>query len=301
MENQQEKNQTDYNCPDIGTVIEKMPWKANPERDKVLSGFCNLDRLIGGFESGNLIIVGARPGMGKTAFALSMARNIAIQQNKPIAFFSMEMSDIDLVARFISSETGLNVQRLKAGELNESERSLLATKIDALAKAPIFIDDPVILDTFELRERCHQLKQKHDIQMVFVDYLQLMQGKGTGTCANRKYDFTKTTLQLKALAKELKLPVLVTSQLSRVARTCECTKQPQLSQLRKFGDVEQNADVVMLIHRPDYYGESEDENGNSILGMADILLEKHRNGPTGVARLKFVREFVRFEDPNYKT
>ncbi|MCL2682963.1 MAG: replicative DNA helicase [Bacteroidales bacterium] len=264
----------------------------------VPSGFTSLDRITNGFQKSTLVILAARPAMGKTAFALSIARNIAVQQKKAIAFFSLEMSDIELVTRLISSEAGLNAQKLKTGNLKDYEWTQLTTKIDGLAKAPIFIDDSAALNMFELRAKCRRLKQKYDIQMVFVDYLQLMQGSAD-TRGNREQEISKISRQLKALAKELKIPVLAMSQLSRAVETRGNSKRPQLSDLRESGAIEQDADIVMFIHRPEYYGVTEDESGNSMLGMADILLEKHRSGPTGIARLKFIKEFAKFDNPDY--
>jgi replicative DNA helicase len=295
--------QTDYS--DMSTLVRRAIEEVKSARshedgisaNAVPSGFTALDRLTNGFQKSTLVILAARPAMGKTALALSMARNIAVKQNKAIAFFSLEMSDIELITRLISSEAGLNAQKLKTGQLQDYEWTQLTTKIDALAKAPIFIDDSAALNMFELRAKCRRLKQKHNIQMVFVDYLQLMQGsveRGT-----REQEISKISRQLKALAKELKIPVLAMSQLSRAVETRGNSKRPQLSDLRESGAIEQDADIVMFIHRPEYYGQTEDESGNSMLGMADILLEKHRSGPTGTARLKFIREFAKFDNPDY--
>jgi replicative DNA helicase len=264
----------------------------------VPSGFTSLDRITNGFQKSTLVILAARPAMGKTAFALSIARNIAIQQKKPIAFFSLEMSAVELVTRLIASETGLNAQKLKTGQLQDYEWTQLTTKIDALANAPIFIDDSAALNMFELRAKCRRLQHQHKIQMVFVDYLQLMQGSAD-TRGNREQEISKISRQLKALAKELKIPVLAMSQLSRAVETRGNSKRPQLSDLRESGAIEQDADIVMVIHRPEYYGVTEDESGNSMLGMADILLEKHRSGPTGTARLKFIKEFAKFDNPDF--
>ena len=294
------------NYSDMGTLVHRAIEEVKSARshedgisaNAVPSGFASLDRITNGFQRSTLIILAARPAMGKTAFALSIARNIAVQQKKAIAFFSLEMSDMELVTRLISSEAGLNAQKLKTGNLQEYEWTQLMTKTDALSKAPIFIDDSAALNMFELRAKCRRLKQKHDIQMVFVDYLQLMQGSAD-TRGNREQEISKISRQLKALAKELRIPVFAMSQLSRAVETRGNSKRPQLSDLRESGAIEQDADVVMFIHRPEIYGITEDERGNSTLGMADILLEKHRSGPTGVARLKFIKEFAKFDNPDY--
>jgi len=291
---------------DMGTLVHgaiKQIHAAKSQEDgigahAVPSGFTALDRITNGFQRSTLIILAARPAMGKTAFALSIARDIAVRQNKPIAFFSLEMSDMELVTRLISSEAGLNAQKLKTGNLQDYEWTQLTTKTGELSKAPIFIDDSAALNMFELRAKCRRLQQKHGIQMVFVDYLQLMQGSAD-TRGNREQEISKISRQLKALAKELNIPVLAMSQLSRAVETRGNSKKPQLSDLRESGAIEQDADIVMFIHRPEYYGVTEDESGNSMLGMADILIEKHRSGPTGTARLRFIKEFAKFANPDY--
>jgi replicative DNA helicase len=300
----EESFRTDYT--DMGALVrevftgvgEARSHEDGISKNAVPSGFPSLDKYTNGFQKSTLIILAARPAMGKTALALSMARNIAIQQKKPIAFFSLEMSAVELVTRLISSETGLSAQKLKTGQLQEYEWTQLTTKVDALEKAPIYIDDSPSLNMFELRAKCRRLKQKQKIEMVFVDYLQLMQGSAN-LRGNRVLEVTEISRQLKSLAKELNIPVLALSQLSRNVESRGNAKIPQLSDLRDSGSIEQDADIVMFIHRPEYYNITEDENGNSMLGMADILLEKHRSGPTGKARLKFIKEFAKFDNPDY--
>ncbi len=267
----------------------------------VPSGFVDLDRTTAGFQPGTLIILAARPAMGKTAFALSIARNIAVDMKKPIAFFSLEMTAVELVMRLISSESGISGDRLKKGEkLPDWEKNQLYARSQVLTEAPIYIDDTPQLSIFELRAKCRRLKQQHDIQMVFIDYLQLMQGGGDlPRNGNREQEISMISRQLKALSKELQVPVLALSQLSRAVETRGGTKKPQLSDLRESGAIEQDADIVMFIYRPEYYQIMEDDRGSTI-GMADIIIAKHRSGETGEVRLKFVSKFARFENRDYE-
>ncbi len=259
----------------------------------VPSGFPELDRVTNGWQKGTLLILAARPAMGKTAFALTMARNIAVDFKKPVAFFSLEMSAIELVTRLISSETMLSSQKLKKGDLRLDEWQQLNTLVEGLSNAPLYIDDTPALTMFELRAKCRRLKQKHNIEMVFVDYLQLMQGSSDQR-GNREQEISSISRQLKALSKELKIPVLALSQLSRSVETRGGSKKPQLSDLRESGAIEQDADIVMFIYRPEYYKIDSDEKGPTA-GMADILLEKHRSGPTGDVRLRFKSQYAKFE------
>ena len=260
----------------------------------VPSGFTQLDRVTSGWQKSNLVILAARPSMGKTAFALTMARNIAVDFKKPVAFFSLEMSAVELVMRLISSETQLTSEKLKKGALEDYEWEQLNSKIATLVDAPLFIDDTPALTIFELRAKCRRLKQKHDIQMIFIDYLQLMQGSAEAR-GNREQEISTISRQLKSLAKELRVPVLALSQLSRAVETRGGTKKPILSDLRESGAIEQDADIVMFIYRPEYYKLDSDEKGDT-RGMADVIIAKHRNGPTDEVRLRFVSKFAKFMD-----
>ena len=260
----------------------------------VPSGFTSLDRLTSGWQKANLIILAARPSMGKTAFALTMARNIAVDFKKPIAFFSLEMSAVELVTRLISSESLLAADKLKKGSLKDYEWEQLNSKINSLIEAPLFIDDTPALTIFELRAKCRRLKQKHDIQMVFIDYLQLMQGTSDSK-GNREQEISTISRQLKALAKELRIPILALSQLSRAVETRGGTKKPILSDLRESGAIEQDADIVMFIFRPEYYKIDSDEKGDTA-GRADIIIAKHRNGPTDEIHLRFINHYAKFSD-----
>ncbi len=255
------------------------------------SGFPELDRLTSGWQKGTLLILAARPGMGKTAFALTMARNIAVDFKRPVAVFSLEMSSVELVTRLISGETRISGRKLKQGKLEDFEWQWLNSKVGPLSEAPLYIDDTPGLSMFELRAKCRRLKQQHDVQMVFIDYLQLMRG-GDAYKGNREQEISQISRQLKALAKELKIPILALSQLSRAVETRGGDKKPQLSDLRESGAIEQDADMVMFIYRPEYYGMTDD---TQVEGAADLLIEKHRSGKTGVVHLRFVKEYVRFE------
>ena len=262
----------------------------------VPSGYAALDRVTTGWQKSDLIILAARPAMGKTAFALSMARNIAVDHDKPVAVFSLEMSAVQLVTRLISSETELDASKLKKGDLKEYEWHQLNSKIHSLTDAKIFIDDTPALSIFELRAKCRRLKQQHDIQMVFVDYLQLMT-LGKDNRGNREQEISSISRSLKALAKELNVPVLTLSQLSRAVETRPGgSRRPILSDLRESGAIEQDADIVMFIYRPEYYGIEQFEDGNTSKGAAEIIIAKHRNGPTADVRLRFIDRFAKFED-----
>ena len=261
----------------------------------VPSGYTELDRITQGWQKSDLIILAARPSMGKTAFALNMARNAAVDFNKPIAFFSLEMSSVQLVTRLISSETSLTADKLRTGRLEEYEWQQLNTKVTPLINAKIFIDDTPQLSVFDLRAKCRRLKQQHDIQMIFIDYLQLMTAK-TEKNGNREQEISNISRSLKSLAKELNIPVLALSQLSRSVETRPGSKKPILSDLRESGAIEQDADMVLFIYRPEYYGLSEDEDHSSTKGKAVVSIAKHRNGKLGDVELRFVGQYARFED-----
>ena len=261
----------------------------------VPSGYTELDRITQGWQKSDLIILAARPSMGKTAFALNMARNAAVDFNKPIAFFSLEMSSVQLVTRLISSETSLTADKLRTGRLEEYEWQQLNTKVTPLINAKIFIDDTPQLSVFDLRAKCRRLKQQHDIQMIFIDYLQLMTAK-TEKNGNREQEISNISRSLKSLAKELNIPVLALSQLSRSVETRPGSKKPILSDLRESGAIEQDADMVLFIYRHEYYGLSEDEDHSSTKGKAVVSIAKHRNGKLGDVELRFVGQYARFED-----
>lgn len=260
----------------------------------VPSGFTSLDRITSGWQKTDLIIVAARPSMGKTAFVLSMARNMAVEHRKPVGVFSLEMSSLQLVNRLLASETELGSEKIKNGRLQAWEWTHFNRKLNILEDAPIFIDDTPALSVFEFRAKCRRLKMQHDISAVVVDYLQLMTA-GSDNRGSREQEVSMISRSLKAIAKELDIPILALSQLNRSVESRE-GKRPQLSDLRESGAIEQDADIVCFIHRPEYYGITEDESGNSLIGVAEIIIAKHRNGAVGDVQLSFKKQLARFAD-----
>jgi len=259
------------------------------------SGFTDLDRVTSGWQKSDLIILASRPGMGKTALVLSMARNIAVDFNIPVAFFSLEMSSIQLVTRLISSETQLSASKLKKGNLENYEWEQLNAKIGKLIDAPLFIDDTPALSIFELRAKCRRLKAQHDIQLIIVDYIQLMSTGGDNQ-GNREQEISAISRSLKSLSKELNVPIITLSQLNRSVETRTGSKRPILSDLRESGAIEQDADLVLFIYRPEYYKIDQDEDGNSTKGLAKLIIAKHRNGALAEIKLQFIDKFARFTD-----
>lgn len=262
----------------------------------VPSGFTDLDRVTSGWQKTDLIVLAARPGMGKTAFTLSMARNMAVDHKKPVAIFSLEMGAVQLVTRLVASESQLPAEKLRKGDLQDYEWEQLHARIAALEEAPVFIDDTPALSVFELRAKCRRLKEQHGIEMVMIDYIQLMTIGGGETRGNREQEISTISRSLKALAKELDVPVIVLSQLNRSVETRTGTKRPMLSDLRESGAIEQDADIVMFIYRPEYYKIDQYEDGTPTQGKGDIIIAKHRNGALADVRLRFVAQFARFED-----
>lgn len=259
------------------------------------SGFTQLDRITLGWQKSELIIIASRPGMGKTALALSMARNAAVDFNKQVALFSLEMSSIQLVTRLISSETQLSANKLKRGTLAEHEWHQLNAKISSLIDANLFIDDTPALTIFELRAKSRRLKAQHNIELIIIDYLQLMSGTGEAK-GNREQEISNISRSLKSLAKELNVPIIALSQLSRAVETRGGTKKPILSDLRESGAIEQDADMVLFIYRPEYYNIEEYEDGNTTTGIAEINIAKNRNGPLADIRLRFIKNYAKFVD-----
>lgn len=259
----------------------------------VPTGFYDLDEILGGFQKSDFVIVAARPSMGKTALALTLARNAAVQHNVPIALFSLEMSTVQLVTRLICAEGRLNAHQVRTGKLPAEDARQIAISGGKLKKAPLFIDDSPAQSILEVRAKCRRLKSEHKIGMVMIDYLQLMQGPARSE--SREREISQISQSLKALAKELEIPVIALAQLNRAveART---DKRPLLSDLRESGSLEQDADVVMFINRPEYYGIETYEDGSSTEGISEIIVAKHRNGPTGLVKLRFVKDYARFEN-----
>lgn len=264
----------------------------------VPSGFSKLDQMTSGWQKSDLIIIAARPSMGKTAFALAMARNAALHPQNPVgvAIFSLEMSSQQLAQRMLTSEARVDAQAARTGRLRDDDWPRLARAAGKLSDAGIFIDDTPGLSVLELRAKCRRLKAEHDIGLVIVDYLQLMHGTTSSKNSNREQEIAHISRSLKGLAKELDVPVIALSQLSRAVETRGGDKRPQLADLRESGSIEQDADVVAFIYRAERYGITVDENGNSTEGMAEIIVGKQRNGPIGDVRLAFVHQFARFEN-----
>jgi len=283
----------------MGKAIKELEEKKNQKDGLtgVPSGFSALDRVTSGWQPSDLVIIAARPGMGKTAFVVSAMRNAAVEFKKPVAIFSLEMSSLQLVNRLISAEAELDSEKIKKGNLADYEWAQLNHKISALSSAPIYIDDTPGLSIRELRTKCRRLKAHHDISMIIIDYLQLMtgntDGKGGG---NREQEIASISRALKGIAKELNVPVLALSQLSRSVETRGGDKKPQLSDLRESGSIEQDADMVIFLYRPEYYKITEDEMGNPTQGTGEVIIAKHRNGSLETVQLKFIGKFTKFAD-----
>jgi replicative DNA helicase len=268
------------------------------------SGFKELDKITSGWQNSDLIIIAARPAMGKTAFVLSMAKNMAVNFNIPVAVFSLEMSNVQLVNRLIVNVAELPGEKIKTGNLVDYEWVQLDSKINKLYDAPIYIDDTPSLSVFELRTKARRLVKEHKVKCVIIDYLQLMNASGMGT-GSREQEVSTISRSLKGLAKELNIPIIALSQLNRnlESRTSQPrggnfsdAKRPQLSDLRESGAIEQDADIVCFIHRPEYYKIFQDEHGNDLTGKAEIIIAKHRNGSTGDVLLEFKSKFARFQN-----
>ncbi len=259
----------------------------------VPTGFYELDELLGGFQKSDLIIVAARPSMGKTAFALTLARNAAIDHGVPIGIFSLEMATMQLIIRMLCAEGRLNAHLVRTGKLPSEEGVKLSKNAHKLINAPLYVDDSPSQTVLEIRAKARRLKAEKNIGMIIIDYLQLMQGPPKAE--SREREISHISRSLKALAKELNIPVIALAQLNRAveART---DKRPQLSDLRESGSIEQDADVVIFLNRPEYYGLDKDENGESNEGVAEIIIGKQRNGPTGTVKLAFIKEYARFEN-----
>ena len=264
----------------------------------VATGFEKLDALTSGWQPSDLIIIAARPGMGKTALTLSMARNIAVTKQTPVAFFSLEMSSVQLITRLISSETGLSSEKLRTGKLASHEWEQLNVKVGDLERAPLFIDDTPSLSIFDLRAKARRLSSQHGIKLIVVDYLQLMTAGTSNKSGNREQEISTISRNLKALAKELNIPVIALSQLSRAVETRGGTKRPLLSDLRESGAIEQDADIVSFIYRPEYYGidEWDDDERTPSEGQAEFIVAKHRNGGLDNIRLKFIGNLGKFDN-----
>lgn len=262
------------------------------------TGFAGLDDMTSGWQASDLVIIAGRPAMGKTSFALSIAKNVAVDYHVPTAFFSLEMNNVQLVNRLISNVCEVSGHKILTGQLDDEDWKRLDTKIRALTGAPIYIDDTPGLSIFELRTKARRLVREKGVKLIMIDYLQLMNANGM-KFGSRQEEVSTISRSLKGLAKELNVPVLALSQLSRNVENREGLegKRPQLSDLRESGAIEQDADMVLFVHRPEYYRIYQDEKGNDLHGMAQIIIAKHRKGATGDVLLNFRGEFTRFQDP----
>ncbi len=270
--------------------------KNEGEFNGVPSGFTGIDRVTLGWQPSDLIIVAARPSMGKTAFTLSMARNVAVDHQRAVAFFSLEMSATQLMMRLIVAESGLDSRAVKSGQLTPEQWRHLESSIKPFQNAPLYIDDTPALSVFEFRSKVRRLKKLNKIELIVIDYLQLMTGP-QGSQGNREQEVASISRTLKAIAKELEVPIIALSQLNRAAELRGGSKKPQLSDLRESGAIEQDADIVAFIHRPEYFGMKVDEDNIPLPpGLAEFILAKHRNGATDTIRLKFRKEQAKFMD-----
>lgn len=301
----------DYNSIDtvlVNTIkrIEDLRQR-NEDVTGVPSGFSHLDRVTYGWQNTDLIILAARPAVGKTAFALNLARNAAMHPTKPtpVALFSLEMSAGQLVQRILSAESEIWLEKIARGKMEEHEmKQLYARGIQRLSQAPLYIDDTPALNIFELRAKCRRLRNKHNIGLIIIDYLQLMSGTGENRTANREQEISNISRNLKSLAKELNVPIIALSQLSRAVEqrgAKEGSRIPQLSDLRESGAIEQDADMVMFLYRPEYYDINSNAEGENIKGLTEVKIAKHRNGSLETVKLKALLHIQKFtnwdEDP----
>jgi replicative DNA helicase len=290
------------NFDDIDTVLAKTITRIEDLRNKqedisgVPTGFPSLDRVTYGWQPTDLIILAARPSVGKTAFALNLARSAALHPTKPVGvgFFSLEMSSSQLVQRILSAESGIMLEKISRGKLEDHEMQQLYTKgINRLAQAPIYIDDTAALNIFEFRAKARRLVNKHNVGMIIIDYLQLMSGSGDRQ-SNREQEISRISRDLKGLAKELQVPIIALSQLSRAVETRKESKMPQLSDLRESGAIEQDADMVMFLYRPEYYEINQNEHGESNRGETHVRIAKHRNGSLETIKLRALLHIQKF-------
>jgi len=265
----------------------------------ISSGIDSIDRLTHGWQKTDLIIIAARPSMGKTAFVVSCAKSAAINFDIPVVIFSLEMSDIQLTNRMIAGETDTHVEKLLTHNLSEEDERRIDQLIGPLNDAKLIIDDTAGLNIFEFRAKCRRLKADQNIQLIIVDYLQLMEGKKDGRSGNREQEISSITRCLKGVAKELNVPVIALSQLSRAVESRPGNKRPMLSDLRESGSIEQDADMVLFLYRDEYYGIYQDKNGFSTVGKAEVIIAKNRNGKCETAIVDFNGAKMRFKDWEY--
>lgn len=296
-------NHLRQNFKGVDSLIVKTMKRIDELRSKsdeltgVPTGYTNLDQVTYGWQPTDLIILAARPSIGKTALSLNLARNAALHPTKPVpvAFFSLEMSADQIVQRLLAAESEIHLDKISRGKLELHEFEQLNRCVTKLSKAPIYIDDTPALNIFELRAKCRRLKGKHDIGMIIVDYLQLMSNTHENRNGNREQEISKISRDLKALAKELEIPIIALSQLSReVEKRKDSNKMPQLSDLRESGAIEQDADMVLFLYRPEVYDITANEMGESIFGETYVRIAKHRNGALNTIKLKMIHKIQRF-------
>ncbi|MCQ2223648.1 MAG: replicative DNA helicase [Bacteroidaceae bacterium] len=285
--------------PFIKEVLE-MVQKAAARTDGLSglsSGFEGIDKVTSGWQNSDLVIIAARPAMGKTAFVLSMIKKMACDMKTPVAMFSLEMSNAQLVRRLMGNVCEISGDKMRNGQLAPHEWAQLDARVNNMVDAPVYLDDTSALSIFELRTKARRLVREHGIRMIMIDYLQLMTASGANF-NSRQEEVSLISRSLKGLAKELNIPIIALSQLNRGVESREGNegKRPQLSDLRESGAIEQDADIVCFIHRPEYYGITIDENNHDLKGIAEFIIAKHRNGATGIVKMKFRHEFARFED-----
>lgn len=286
---------------DIKTVFKDAMGELERKRDQtdgltgVGTGFVSLDRVTSGWQPSDLVIIAARPGMGKTSFILSAMRNAAVDFQKSTLIFSLEMSAVQLVLRLISGEAEIESQKIKNGQLADYEWESLLDKTDNLAKSKIYIDDTPAISILEVRAKSRRLKSQHGLDLIIIDYLQLMTGNA-GKNGNREQEIAGISRALKQLAKELEVPVIALAQLSRAVETRGGDKKPMLSDLRESGSIEQDADQVLFLYRPEYYEITEDEEGNPTKDSADVMIAKNRHGALDTVKLKFEGKYTKFRD-----
>lgn len=283
--------------PVLNLALEQIQTAANTETglSGLQTGYTELDRMTSGWQNSDLIIIAARPAMGKTAFVLSMAKNMAIDYNTPIAIFTLEMANVQLVKRLISNVADLNGEQIKSGKLTPEEWDRLNSRLRNVYSAPLYLDETPGLSITELRTKARRLVRERGVRMIMIDYLQLMTASSM-KLGSREQEVSTISRSLKGLAKELNIPIIALSQLNRSTETRE-DKRPVLSDLRESGAIEQDADIVCFIHRPEYYTKSTDDgNGHDIRGLAELIVAKHRSGAVGDVKLRFVSKFARFEN-----
>ena len=298
-----QKRDVTHIYPVISEAFERMHKAAKNDGNisGIPSGFNALDKITSGWQKSDLVIIAARPAMGKTAFVLSMAKNMAVDFKVPVAIFSLEMSNVQLVNRLIMNVCEIEGSKIRNGRLTQSEWDRLENQINVLREAPIYVDDTPGLSVYELQSKARKLVKEHGIQIIIIDYLQLMNANGS-SFGSREQEVSIISRNLKGLAKELDIPVIALSQLSRAVEKRDSSnsnvdgKKPLLSDLRESGAIEQDADMVCFIHRPEYYKLYDDGNGKDLRGLGQIIVAKHRNGATDEIWLRFIGKYTRFQN-----